>query len=43
MLAVVVVVAAVPEGLPMSVALSLSLAMRKMTMHVKAGLSCDNF
>ncbi len=31
MLAVVVVVAAVPEGLPMSVALSLSLAMRKMT------------
>ena len=31
MLAVVIVVAAVPEGLPMSVALSLSLAMRKMT------------
>ncbi|MCX6689091.1 MAG: calcium-translocating P-type ATPase, PMCA-type [Methanoregula sp.] len=31
MLAVVVVVAAVPEGLPMSVTLSLSLAMRKMT------------
>ncbi len=31
LLAVVVVVAAVPEGLPMSVALSLSLAMRKMT------------
>ena len=30
MLAVVIVVAAVPEGLPMSVALSLSLAMRKM-------------
>ncbi len=31
MLAVVIVVAAVPEGLPMSVALSLSLAMQKMT------------
>jgi Ca2+-transporting ATPase len=31
MLAVVIIVAAVPEGLPMSVALSLSLAMRKMT------------
>jgi Ca2+-transporting ATPase len=31
MLAVVIVVAAVPEGLPMSVTLSLSLAMRKMT------------
>jgi Ca2+-transporting ATPase len=31
MLAVVIVVAAIPEGLPMSVALSLSLAMRKMT------------
>ena len=31
MIAVVIVVAAVPEGLPMSVALSLSLAMRKMT------------
>ncbi|MDO8871122.1 MAG: calcium-translocating P-type ATPase, PMCA-type [Methanoregula sp.] len=31
MLAVIIVVAAVPEGLPMSVALSLSLAMRKMT------------
>ena len=31
MLAVVIVVAAVPEGLPMSVALSLSLAMRKIT------------
>lgn len=31
MLAVVIVVAAVPEGLPMSVALSLSFAMRKMT------------
>jgi len=31
MLAVVIVVAAVPEGHPMSVALSLSLAMRKMT------------
>lgn len=31
MLAVVVIVVAVPEGLPMSVALSLSLAMRKMT------------
>jgi len=31
MLAVVIVVAAVPEGLPMSVALSLSLGMRKMT------------
>jgi Ca2+-transporting ATPase len=31
MLAAVIVVAAVPEGLPMSVALSLSLAMRKMT------------
>ena len=30
-LAVVIVVAAVPEGLPMSVALSLSLAMQKMT------------
>jgi Ca2+-transporting ATPase len=30
MLAVVIVVAVVPEGLPMSVALSLSLAMRKM-------------
>jgi Ca2+-transporting ATPase len=31
MLSVVIVVAAIPEGLPMSVALSLSLAMRKMT------------
>jgi Ca2+-transporting ATPase len=31
MLAVVIIVAAVPEGLPMSVALSLSLAMQKMT------------
>jgi Ca2+-transporting ATPase len=31
MVAVVVIVVAVPEGLPMSVALSLSLAMRKMT------------
>ncbi len=31
MLSVVIVVAAVPEGLPMSVALSLSLAMQKMT------------
>ncbi|NMB78834.1 MAG: calcium-translocating P-type ATPase, PMCA-type, partial [Methanomicrobiales archaeon] len=31
MLAVVIIVAAVPEGLPMSVALSISLAMRKMT------------
>lgn len=31
MLAVVIIVAAVPDGLPMSVALSLSLAMRKMT------------
>ena len=31
MLAVVIIVVAVPEGLPMSVALSLSLAMRRMT------------
>jgi Ca2+-transporting ATPase len=31
MIAVVIIVVAVPEGLPMSVALSLSLAMRKMT------------
>ena len=31
MLAVVIIVVAVPEGLPMSVALSLSIAMRKMT------------
>lgn len=31
MMAVVIIVVAVPEGLPMSVALSLSLAMRKMT------------
>ena len=31
MIAVAIIVVAVPEGLPMSVALSLSLAMRKMT------------
>ncbi|HNX17854.1 MAG TPA: calcium-translocating P-type ATPase, PMCA-type [Methanoregula sp.] len=44
MLAVVIVVAAVPEGLPMSVALSLSLAMRKMTQAnclVRRLIACE--
>jgi Ca2+-transporting ATPase len=44
MLAVVIVVAAVPEGLPMSVALSLSLAMRKMTRAnclVRRMIACE--
>lgn len=44
MLAVVIVVAAVPEGLPMSVALSLSLAMRKMAQAnclVRRLIACE--
>ncbi|NLD57655.1 MAG: calcium-translocating P-type ATPase, PMCA-type [Methanomicrobiales archaeon] len=44
MLAVVIIVAAVPEGLPMSVALSLSLAMRKMTQAnclVRRLIACE--
>jgi len=44
MLAVVIVVAAVPEGLPMSVALSLSLAMQKMTRAnclVRRMIACE--
>jgi Ca2+-transporting ATPase len=44
MLAVVIIVVAVPEGLPMSVALSLSIAMRKMTKAnnlVKRMIACE--
>jgi len=44
MLSVVIIVVAVPEGLPMSVALSLSLAMRKMTKAnslVRKMIACE--
>lgn len=44
MLAVVIIVVAVPEGLPMSVALSLSIAMRKMTKAnnlVRRMIACE--
>jgi len=44
MLAVVIIVVAVPEGLPMSVALSLSLAMRRMTRAnclVRRMIACE--
>ena len=44
MVAVVIIVVAVPEGLPMSVALSLSLAMRKMTRAhslVRGIIACE--
>lgn len=44
MIAVVIIVVAVPEGLPMSVALSLSIAMRKMTAAnclVRKMIACE--
>ncbi|MEA1962461.1 MAG: calcium-translocating P-type ATPase, PMCA-type [Bacillota bacterium] len=44
MISVVIIVVAVPEGLPMSVALSLSLAMRKMTKAnslVRKMIACE--